>query len=170
MPSNELEIGVSYEVLQRYTCKNRVTKAKIKMVRIKYLVNGKDVGRGTYLTCLDHNETRHCQNKTEALYQMRQPWVWCDGCAQIHFNTEWQNQLHHGELANTRPIEDALLARAEQAEAIIRGMFPLWIAAMSYAEHGRAADLDRIRNYYNGRDNPLTGEQLHYLFSMEDKK
>ena len=96
MPNNELEIGASYEVLQRYTCKNRVTKAKIKMVRIKYLVNGKDVGRGTYLTCLDHNETRHCQNKTEALYQMRQPWVWCDGCAQIHFNTEWQNQLHHG--------------------------------------------------------------------------
>lgn len=42
------------------------------------------------------NETRHCQNKTEALYQMRQPWVWCDGCAQIHFHTEWQNQLHHG--------------------------------------------------------------------------
>jgi len=76
----------------------------------------------------------------------------------------------NGELANTRPIEDALLARAEQAEAIIRGMFPLWIAAMSYAEHGRAADLDRIRNYYNGRDNPLTGEQLHYLFSIEDKK
>ena len=96
MPNNELEIGASYEVLQRYTCKNRVTKAKIKMVRIKYLVNGKDVGRGVYLTCLDHNETRRCQNKTEALYQMRQPWVWCDGCAQIHFHTEWQNQLHHG--------------------------------------------------------------------------
>ncbi len=71
---------------------------------------------------------------------------------------------------NIRPIEDALLARAEQAEAIIRGMFPLWIAAMSYAEHGRAADLDRIRNYYNGRDNPLTSDQLHYLFSMENKE
>jgi len=66
------------------------------MVRIKYLVNGKDVGRGVYLTCLDHNETRSCKNKTEALYQMRQPWVWCDGCAQIHFDTEWHNQLHHG--------------------------------------------------------------------------
>jgi hypothetical protein len=71
---------------------------------------------------------------------------------------------------NARPIEDALLARAEKAEDIIHGMFPLWIAAMSYAEHGRAADLDRIRNYYNGRDNPLTSEQLHYLFSIEDKK
>lgn len=39
-PENELEIGACYEVLQRYVCKNRVTKAKIKMVRIKYLVNG----------------------------------------------------------------------------------------------------------------------------------
>jgi len=71
---------------------------------------------------------------------------------------------------NARPIEDALLARAEKAEDIIHGMFPLWVAAMSYAEHGRAADLDRIRNYYNGRNNPLTSEQLYYLFSMEDKK
>ena len=88
MPNNELEIGACYEVLQRYTCKNRVTKSKIKMTRIKYLVNGKDVGRGTYLTCLDHNETRYCKNKTEALFQMRQPWVWCDGCAALHFNQE----------------------------------------------------------------------------------
>ena len=61
---------------------------------------------------------------------------------------------------------DEMKARAENAEAIIRGMFPLWIAAMSYGEHGRAADLDRIRNYYNGRDNPLTGEQIKILFSM----
>ena len=87
-PENELGIGASFEVIQRYTCKNRVTKAKIKMVRIKYLVNGKDVGRGVYLTCLDHNETRHCQNKTEALYQMRQPWVWCDGCCEINDATD----------------------------------------------------------------------------------
>lgn len=82
-PENEVGIAASFEVIQRYTCKNRVTKAKIKMVRIKYLVNGKDVGRGVYLTCLDHNETRHCKNKTEALYQMRQPWVWCDGCDSV---------------------------------------------------------------------------------------
>ena len=74
------------------------------------------------------------------------------------------------KITNSRPIEDALLARAEKAEDIIHGMFPLWVAAMSYAEHGRAADLDRIRNYYNGRNNPLTSEQLYYLFSMEDKK
>jgi hypothetical protein len=62
------------------------------------------------------------------------------------------------------------LQRAERAESIIRGMFPMWIAAMSYCEHGRAASLDRMRNYYNGRDNPLTGDELHYLFSMKDKK
>ena len=64
-PENELGIGASFEVIQRYTCKNRVTKAKIKMVRIKYLVNGKYVGRGVYyLTCLDHNESFHCKNET----------------------------------------------------------------------------------------------------------
>jgi hypothetical protein len=101
-PENELGIGACYEVLQRYVCKNRVTKAKIKMVRIKYLVNGKDVGRGVYLTCLDHNETRHCQNKTEALYQMRQPWVWCDECAKIHLATEWQNMLN---ATNKQPVD-----------------------------------------------------------------
>ncbi len=62
---------------------------------------------------------------------------------------------------------DQLCARAEQAEAIINGMFPMWIAAMGYCEHGRAADLDRMRNYYNGRDNPLTSEQLHTLFEIQ---
>ena len=68
---------------------------------------------------------------------------------------------------NTRPLEDELRERAEKAEAIIDGMFPMWIAAMSFAEHGRAADLDRIRNYYNGRDNPLTSEQLRALFEIQ---
>lgn len=67
---------------------------------------------------------------------------------------------------NTRPIEDALLARAEKAEAVINGMYPMWISAMSYCEHGHASDLDRMINYYKGRDNPLTSEQVKYLFSL----
>lgn len=71
----------------------------------------------------------------------------------------------------------ALVARADRAEKraaeleqVIHGMFPLWIAAMSFGEHGRAASLDRIRNYYNGRDNPLTNEELHFLFSLIPEK
>lgn len=61
----------------------------------------------------------------------------------------------------------------ERLKKVICGMFPLWIAAMSYGEHNRAADLDRIRNYYNGRDNPMTSEEIHLMFSLipdkEDK-
>lgn len=48
---------------------------------------------------------------------------------------------------------------------VINGMFPMWVAAMSYCEHGYAADLDRMRNYYSGRDNPLTVEELQFLLS-----
>lgn len=63
-----------------------------------------------------------------------------------------------------------LRIRAEAAEKVIRGMYPLWIAAMSYGEHGRAADLDRIRNYYSGRDNPMTNEDVHLMFSLIQEK
>lgn len=62
---------------------------------------------------------------------------------------------------------DVLRSRIENAEAIINGMFPMWIAAMAYCEHGRAADLNRMRNYYNGRDNPLTTKQLVALFEIQ---
>ena len=68
---------------------------------------------------------------------------------------------------NTRPLEDALLKRAEEAEAIINGMFPMWISAMAYCEHGKKDDLMRMKNYYNGRDNPLTAEQIGALFEIQ---
>lgn len=61
---------------------------------------------------------------------------------------------------------DALLTENARLKRVIQGMSPLWFAAMSYAEHGRAADLDRIRNYYNGRDNPMTSEETHLMFSL----
>lgn len=57
-------------------------------------------------------------------------------------------------------------SETEKLESVIQGMFPLWLAAMSWAEHGRAADLDRIRNYYNGRDNPMTSDDIHLMFSL----
>ena len=55
---------------------------------------------------------------------------------------------------------DSLLKRAEAAEKVILDMYPLWKAAMSYGEHGRAADLDRIRNYQ------MTSDDIHLLFSL----
>ena len=61
---------------------------------------------------------------------------------------------------------DENISRAERAEAIINGMFPMWVAAMSYCEHGRADDLERMRNYYNGRDNPLTSDQLREMLEI----
>ncbi len=66
----------------------------------------------------------------------------------------------------SRASFDAVREENERLKNVIRGMSPLWFAAMSYAEHGRAADLDRIRNYYNGRDNPMTSEEIHLMFSV----
>lgn len=57
-------------------------------------------------------------------------------------------------------------SRVEKAESVIRGMFPMWIAAMSYCEHGRLADLVQMRNYYNGRDNPLTQDEISFMFLL----
>jgi len=56
--------------------------------------------------------------------------------------------------------------RAERAESIVKGMFPMWIAAMSYCEHGRTADLVKMRNYYNGGDNPLTADEIRALLEI----
>ena len=97
MADKDLQINALYEVIQKYECTNRITKAKIRMTRIKFLIDNKPAGIGTYVTCETHKETRHCKNKTEAVFQMRQPWVWCDECSQIHFNSEWQQSLiNHG--------------------------------------------------------------------------
>ncbi len=79
---------------------------------------------------------------------------------EVHLIVDFKN------VKEVQKMMDELKARSEAAEKVIRGMYPLWIAAMSYAEHGRAADLDRIRNYYNGRDNPMTSEDIHLMFSL----
>lgn len=103
------------------------------------------------------NEASSCHNSLYAMYV-----------------SEWQN----------RPIEDALRGRAEAAEVraaaaearvaeletVIRGMFPIWIAAMGYCEHGRHSELMAMRNYYNGRDNPMTIEDIHTMFSLIREK
>ena len=94
MPNIDVSKKISdfFDVLQRYECINRITRAKIRMVRIGFKTGGKYVIRAC-VSCMTHNETRNCENKTEALFQMRQPWVWCDGCAKIHEATEWQTML-----------------------------------------------------------------------------
>lgn len=94
MPNIDMKVKISdyFDVLQRYECTNRVTRAKIRMVRIGFKTDGKYVTR-THVSCLTHNESRNCKSKTEALLQARQPWIWCDGCAKIHEATEWQTML-----------------------------------------------------------------------------
>lgn len=52
----------------------------------------------------------------------------------------------------------------------IQSMFPMWIVAMGYAEHGRHNELMAMRNYYNGRDNPMTNEDIHLMFSLIPEK
>jgi len=84
------------------------------------------------------------------------------------------DEIERAGTIDVADTENALIAslreRAENAEAIIRGMFPMWTAAMSYCEHGMAADLVRMENYYSGKDNHLTSEQLKALFEIQQKR
>jgi hypothetical protein len=84
----------------------------------------------------------------------------CCKCNYFITNFENDNLL---KIWNTRPIEDEL-------KKVICGMFPLWITAMSYCEHGRKEDLMRMRNYYNGRDNPMTSKDIKLMFSLIPEK
>ena len=93
MPNKDMNVDFLYEVIQRYECTNRITKAVIRMTRIRFNIGKTNPKTGVYISCQTHKETRNCKNKTEALFQMRQPWIWCDGCAEIHYNTAWQRSL-----------------------------------------------------------------------------
>jgi len=65
---------------------------------------------------------------------------------------------------------EAAEARAERLQAVIIGMFPMWINAMSYCEHGRQSELLAMRNYYNGRANPMTNDDISLMFSVIPEK
>lgn len=69
-----------------------------------------------------------------------------------------------------RPMSEIRQEEIAELERVIRGMFPLWIASMSYCEHGRKEDLLRMRNYYNGRENPLTSDEISLMFSLIEEK
>lgn len=142
---------------------------------------------------------RICGSKARPVYENSFTYEKVTGCSNLscalfHVSVpvdEW----------NTRPLEDALLQRAEaaekrademkvaldasaevtakqivesaknlqramSAEKVIRGMFPMWINAMGYCEHGKKDQLMAMRNYYNGRDNPMSNEDIHFMFSL----
>jgi len=65
---------------------------------------------------------------------------------------------------------EAAESRVADLERIIRGMFPLWLAAMGYCEHGKHSELLAMRNYYNGRDNPMTSDDIHLMLSLIQEK
>lgn len=49
---------------------------------------------------------------------------------------------------------------------VIIGMFPMWMSAMSFCEHGKKDSLVAMRNYYNGRDNPLSQQEMALMISI----
>jgi hypothetical protein len=105
---------------------------------------------------------RHCGGEVERLK--------CGSLEHIRKRVELR-QLHY----SLEEVEYllTLVDRAEKAEAennklenVIRGMFPMWINAMGYCEHGKPEQLKAMRNYYNGRDNPMTADEIHTMFSI----
>jgi hypothetical protein len=89
-----------------------------------------------------------------------------------------ENEFTDGlrNLAKTKPADvsaigvKTMVEYIEELESIIRGMFPLWLAAMGYCEHNRFNDLMAMQNYYNGKDNPMTSKDIHLMFSLVDRK
>ena len=82
-----------YRVLQNYECTNRVTRAKIKMTKIRFLTKSKTRTIGFYVSCMTHGSTCQFRNKSESLYHVHKPWTFCDGCAEIHLNAVSQESL-----------------------------------------------------------------------------
>jgi len=72
----------------------------------------------------------------------------------------------NAELENDLPLQYA--QKIDRLIKIINGMIPMWIAALAYCEHGKNSDLMRMRNYYNGRDNPLTFDEMQTIFRLRE--
>lgn len=54
--------------------------------------------------------------------------------------------------------------RIKALERVIRGMWPMWNAAMEWGERERAAYLDRMRNYH--KDNPMTDDDMKLMLEV----
>lgn len=87
-----------------------------------------------------------------------------------HWSTLARFTLLFDECEKAIAHAESAEARVAELERVIRGMFPLWVAAIGYCEHGRQSDLTAMRNYYNGRDNPMTNEDIYLMFSLYQRK
>ena len=89
MPAN-VDILVKVVAESTYHCKNRITKSNIHMTTLKIII-GKRLFFGYDIFCDTHNQVcPMVNNKTEAILAVRKPWMFCNECAAIHFNTVWQ--------------------------------------------------------------------------------
>lgn len=80
---------------------------------------------------------------------------------QIEHYIEWMAD----KINELRSSKNAEAEEAAKLRRVIIGMFPMWIAAMGYCEHGRSKDLLSMRNYYNGRENMMTSDDIHLMFT-----
>jgi hypothetical protein len=87
------EIVGGYEITGTYRCKNRLLKTDIRLTTVQFNKTCK-FKKGYFLTCDTHGNHKDDNiNQTDALFYMRKPWLWCDECAALHFNTVWQISL-----------------------------------------------------------------------------
>lgn len=74
-------------VVGRYNCKNRMLGSAIRLDTVLFGVRDYRY----FLTCETHGDHKDDNiSKKDALFWMRKPWLWCDGCAEIHFNKVWK--------------------------------------------------------------------------------
>ncbi len=67
---------------QSYACKNRVVKSQILYERAIVLI---EKYINIYLViCETHHKAVDCRNHSDALYNVRKPWLWCVECAKLH--------------------------------------------------------------------------------------
>ena len=88
MTPKKIEMIVNYEITGTYRCKNRTLGTQIRLTTVQF---GKvfHFQKGWYLTCDTHGGFKNNnKSKTDALFNMRKPWLWCDECAALHFNQE----------------------------------------------------------------------------------
>ena len=82
MASN-VELTVHWKVTQTYQYRNRVTKSIVKYRRFLFEIKNKPSTTQDYVNCVTHDKLIVCKNHTEAIAQMRKPWLWCGECAAI---------------------------------------------------------------------------------------
>lgn len=82
------DIIVDFEITGTYRCKNSLLGSQIRLTTVQFNKTLK-YKRHYYLTCDSHGDFKNDNiNKTDALFYMRKPWLWCDECAALHFNQE----------------------------------------------------------------------------------